>query len=46
MVAKVDAEFKFLAKYYGIANMLIPCAKWETALALSNKMSAFLFSKD
>ncbi len=45
MVAKVEDALRCLAKYHGMASILIPCAKWEMALAPSNKYSAFLFFK-
>jgi hypothetical protein len=43
MIPNEALSFKTSAKYQGIANILIPCANPETALAVNNKVSAFLF---
>ena len=40
---KVELSLSMSEKYQGIANMLIPCAKPETALAAINKYNALLF---
>ena len=43
MYPKVELVSNISEKYHGIANILIPCAKPETAFAAINKDKALLF---